>query len=70
MVIGPEQCGKGALLNSMKTAIENKYVQMALSKVWSYSGSQKTVIKEVPSFSLNLQQTVRVWEGIGWRHGN
>jgi septin family protein len=26
MVIGPEKCGKGALLNSMKTAIEKKYV--------------------------------------------
>jgi len=26
MVFGPEKCGKGALLNSMKTAIEGKYV--------------------------------------------
>jgi hypothetical protein len=43
---------------------------MALSKVWSYSGSTKTAIKEVPSFSLNLQQNFRVWEGIGWKHGN
>ncbi len=65
MVIGPSKCGKSAFLSSMKTALEKKFVNIEDSVASTTSN-----LKQVNDFTLNLQRTIKIFEGIGWKLGN
>ncbi len=49
MVIGPSKCGKSSFLSSMKTALEQKFVNIEDS-----IASTTSNLKQVNDFTLNL----------------
>ncbi len=56
MVFGPKSSGKSCVINSIKTAIERKYVHVS-----SKQEKGQQLKGKFPSFPVNNSKTVKFW---------
>jgi len=63
LLLGQPGSGKSTLINSIKTALEEKYVEMQ-----NTFNSKEITTKRLMKFTMNKNQNIKIWDCFGIKH--